>query len=98
MPRELDFTINKEPFEFMRTARELVVDYVLLSQFEDKPKLTEEDVNIIWFTTGDASWRVLLGTNLNNGVYYRVSYDGTETRLDAYKMFDSKTYSDKENV
>lgn len=94
---ELEFPKNTEPFAFMQTARRRVVEYVHAQNpdllFAD---FTVENVNIIWFTTNDVEWRVLLGTTLNDGLYYRLGSDGKETKLDVYKMFDSQTFSNKD--
>lgn len=94
---DVRFTKNSEPFAFMQTARRHVVEYVhrtyptlLFSEF------TTENVSIIWFTTNDTEWRVLLGTTLDDGLYYRLSNNGKETKLDVYKMFDSQTYPNED--
>lgn len=91
MAGEVSFTKNKEPFEFMRQARYSVVAYIFRNDLAEGSAFTEEDVAIIWFSNDEnQGWRVLLGTGLGDGRYYRVSHKDGETRLDVFKMFDSQ--------
>jgi hypothetical protein len=97
--KPITFTVNKEPFAFMRTARELVVDYVHRKfHLLGNPNFTVENVNIIWFTANDHDWRVLLGTTLQDGLYYRITHFGIETRLEVFEMVDQEIILNEESV
>lgn len=97
MGKPYSFEVNREPFEFMKTAREKVASYIFKMDLSPDRPIYADDVSIIWFTTNDAEWRVLLGTTLGDGLYYRITHNGEETRLDVFKMFDSQTISNKDN-
>lgn len=94
---DITFTKNREPFAFMRTARQLVVDYVREKNSLGAESFDESNVSIIWFTTNDGEWRVLLGTTMADGLYYRISHNGAETHLDVFKMCDSQTIQNKDD-
>jgi hypothetical protein len=94
---DITFTKNREPFVFMQTARESVVEYISRNGRLNGEPFGTENVNIIWFTTEDDKWRILLGTSRPDGLYYRVMHDGKETTLAVFKMFDSVVLSSEEN-
>ena len=81
----------------MDKAKRLVVEY-----FNDKVDktdqviLTADDVYIVWFSKTLQNWKALVSTNISDGMYYEVTYNGDkkETYLDAYKKWDNKCIPD----
>lgn len=81
----------------MDKAKRLVVEY-----FNDKVDktdqviLTADDVYIVWFSKTLQNWKALVSTNISDGMYYEVTYNGDkkETYLDVYKKWDNKCIPD----
>lgn len=94
---DIVFTKNKEPFAFMHTARLAVVDYVHRTVPNAVDTFGVDDITIIWFTTNDDEWRVLLGTNRLDGLYYRIAHKAGVTKLSIFKQFDEITLETKES-
>ena len=76
----------------MDKAIRIVMDYYN-SRVEktDDFHITEEDVYIVWFCKTLQNWKALVSTNVSDGMYYEVSYNGDkmETYLDAYKKWEN---------
>ena len=81
----------------MNKAKKIVVDY-FNAQVEktDNVILTEDDVYIVWFSKTLQNWKALVSTNISDGMYYEITYNGNkqETYLDAYKKWDNKCIPD----
>lgn len=81
----------------MNKAKKLVVEY-FNSRVEktDNVALTEDDVYIVWFSKTLQNWKALVSTNISDGMYYEVTYNGDkkETYLDAYKKWENKCIHD----
>ena len=81
----------------MGKAKKIVVDY-FNSQVDktDNVELTMDDVYIVWFSKTLQNWKALVSTNISDGMYYEVSYNGDkqETYLDVYKKWDNKCIPD----
>lgn len=81
----------------MNKAKKLVVEY-FNSRVEktDNVELTEDDVYIVWFSKTLQNWKALVSTNISDGMYYEVTYNGDkkETYLDAYKKWENKCIPD----
>lgn len=81
----------------MNKAKKLVVEY-FNSRVEktDNVTLTEDDVYIVWFSKTLQNWKALVSTNISDGMYYEVTYNGDkkETYLDAYKKWENKCIPD----
>ena len=77
----------------MEKAKQIVVDY-FNSRVDktDNVILTKEDVYIVWFSKTLQNWKALVSTNISDGMYYEVTYNGDreETYLDAYKKWENK--------
>lgn len=77
----------------MEKAKQIVVDY-FNSRVDktDSVVLTKEDVYIVWFSKTLQNWKALVSTNISDGMYYEVTYNGDreETYLDAYKKWENK--------
>ena len=81
----------------MNKAKKLVVEY-FNSRVEktDNVTLTEDDVYIVWFSKTLQNWKALVSTNISDGMYYEVTYNGDkkETYLDIYKKWENKCIPD----
>ena len=60
----------------------------------DKVTIRPDDVYVVWFVKVLQNWKALVSTNLPDGMYYEVTYNGEmrEIYLDAYKKFDNVTF------
>ncbi|MCO7175567.1 DUF6275 family protein [Sporolactobacillus kofuensis] len=83
-------------FNFVSRAKELVAEYTNHHiDKTDSVSVKPEEVYIVWFTKTLQNAKVLLSTNLPDGMYYEVTYNGDkeEYYLDAYKKFSNGRYS-----
>lgn len=81
----------------MNKAKRIVVEYFNSAvEKTDNVKLTEEDVYIVWFSKTLKNWKALVSTNISDGMYYEITYNGDrrETYLDAYKKWENKCIPD----
>ena len=74
-------------------AKQVVMDYV--NEHLDKPdgiQINLHDVYVVWFCKTLQNWKCLLSTNLPDGMYYEVTFNGDkqELYLDAYKKFENR--------
>ena len=84
--------MNKEWYDDMDlTSRKLVESYVKehLDKSDPNPNI---DVYIVWKSKIFQNWKYLLSTNLPDGMYYELTYDGDKEvwYLDAYKKFENR--------
>lgn len=87
---------------FIPTCRELVSDYTnrhldsfeLVSGVNVKPN----EVYVVWYSKTLQNAKALLSTNLPDGMYYELTYNGNtdEIYFDAYKKFENKAIDVKE--
>lgn len=79
-------------------ARLIVMSYVneRREKTDNIPLLTIEDIYVVWFVKVLKNWKALLSTNVADGMYYELTYNGDnlETYLDAYKKFDNVSVPD----
>ena len=78
--------------KMMKTAREIVVNYFNdRVDVTDRMKLTYDDTFIVWFSKTLQNWKALVSTNVCDGMYYEVTYNGdkNEVYLDAYKKWEN---------
>lgn len=56
------------------------------------------DVYIVWFSKTLQNWKALVSTNVEDGMYYEVTYNGDrrEMYLDAYKKEQNVVIKDRE--
>jgi hypothetical protein len=77
----------------IETAKGEVYKYAWrhLDKTDDVEKFTIENVYVVWFCRTLKNWKALVSTDLLDGTYYEVTYDGaTESiYLDVYKKFDN---------
>lgn len=74
--------------------RQEVYDYVKAHlDVTDNTKFTLDDVYVVWQVKALQNWKSLLSTNLPDGMYYELTYDGDKNKIyfDAYKKFENKS-------
>jgi len=54
-------------------------------------EVTERDVYVVWFSKTLQNAKALISTNLPDGMYYEVTYNGNKDEMyfDAYKKFEN---------
>ena len=59
----------------------------------DNVNFTLDDVYVVWQVKVLQNWKALLSTNLPDGMYYELTYDGDNNKIyfDAYKKFENKS-------
>ena len=64
--------------KFLKRAKKCVADNVV--------ELIEEDLYIVWFCKTLQNWKALISTDVINGLYWEVTYNGdkNETYVDMY--------------
>lgn len=79
-------------------ARVLVYKLVLelLDKSDERPLFSFNDVYVVWFSKTLQNWKALVSTNLPDGMYYEVTYNGEkrETYIDAYKKVKNVCVTD----
>ena len=81
----------------MEKARRLVMEFFNENvEVTDGFKLTMDDVYVVWFSKTLQNWKALVSTNVSDGIYYEVTYNGDkkETYIDAYKKWQNKRVVD----
>ena len=58
----------------------------------DKKYITSKDVYIVWFSKTLQNFKALVSTNVSDGMYYELTYNGDkkELYLDAYKKWENR--------
>ena len=78
---------------FMASAMSLVYAYAKkkLDVTDTDVQFELGDVYIVWFSKTLQNWKAMVSTNLPDGMYYEVTYNGDkdEVYLDAYKKFEN---------
>ena len=79
--------------EFLNKSLSIVKEYA--EQHLDKADnvvLIEDDVYVVWSCKTLQNNKALVSTNLHDGMYYEVTYNGdkNEIYLDAYKKFENQ--------
>ena len=78
-------------------AKQIIVKYFNERvEKTDEKQITIEDVYVVWFCKTLQNWKALLSTNVSDGMYYEVTYNGDkkETYLDAYKKWENQCVKD----
>lgn len=62
----------------------------------DRKRITTDDVYVVWSCKTLQNWKALLSTNVPDGMYYELTYDGDKcvTYLDAYKKWENVAIPD----
>ena len=77
---------------FVTKATKLVYDYsVNHVDVTDEVSFTLDDVYVVWYCKTLQNAKALLSTNLPDGMYYEVTYNGDKKEIyfDAYKKFQN---------
>ena len=88
----------QEGLKMQEKAKQIVVDYFNgRVDKTDNKEITVEDVYVVWFAKTLQNWKALLSTNVSDGMYYEVTYNGDkkETYLDAYKKWENVCIKDQ---
>ena len=84
---------------YMEKAKNAVVNY-FNSKVEktDNFKITQENVYIVWFCKTLQNWKALLSTDVSDGMYYELTYNGDkhELYLDAYRKWENVCIKDEQ--
>lgn len=79
--------------KLIETAKREVFEYALrhLDKTDELGNFSIENVYVVWFCRALRNWKALVSTDLLDGTYYEVTYDGTmgSIYLDVYKKFDN---------
>lgn len=78
-------------------AKQIVVEYFNARVDKtDNKKITADDVYVVWFAKTLQNWKALLSSNVSDGMYYEVTYNGNkkEAYLDAYKKWENVCIKD----
>lgn len=81
--------------KFLAFAKEAVVNYFngRVDSTDKNGKITVNDVFVVWFCKTLQNSKALLSTNVPDGMYYELTYNGDkdEAYLDAYKKWQNVT-------
>lgn len=71
-------------------CKKLVRDYY--NNRQPLSKISKSDVFIVWRSYILGDWKVLASTNVNDGMYYEITYDHALKVIyfDAYKRWENK--------
>ena len=78
---------------FKNLCKEKVVDYFNERvEKTDNKKIITDDVFVVWYCKTLQNAKVLLSTNVSDGMYYELTYNGDKNELyfDAYKKWENK--------
>lgn len=86
---------------FQEKALRLVYEYIKarLEKTDKHYTFSQDEVYVVWFCKTLQNWKALISTTLPDGMYYEVTYNGTncETYIDAYKKWDNVCIPDSPN-
>lgn len=83
---------------YMEKAKNAVVNYFNNKvEKTDNFKITQENVYIVWFCKTLQNWKALLSTDVSDGMYYELTYNGDkhELYLDAYRKWENVCIKDE---
>lgn len=78
---------------FIRECKKLVLMKTYMSMDKsDDIKITDEDVYVVWSCKTLQNAKALLSTNIPDGMYYEVTYNGDkeEMYIDSYRRIDNE--------
>lgn len=78
---------------FQNLCKDKVVDYFNERvEKTDGVKITKDDVFVVWYCKTLQNAKALLSTNVSDGMYYELTYNGDKNELyfDAYKKWENK--------
>jgi hypothetical protein len=76
--------------QFLRKVKEFVI------QAEEHVEFKPEDLYIVWFCKVLGNWKALVSTDVYDGAYWEVTYNGAkqETYVDTYAKRSNTAISD----
>ena len=80
---------------FQNLCKDKVVDYFNERvEKTDGVKITKDDVFVVWYCKTLQNAKALLSTNVSDGMYYELTYNGDKNELyfDAYKKWENKKF------
>ena len=89
--------INETSTDMMTKARSIVYKYFNThADITNNFNLNFEDVYVVWFSKTLQNWKALVSTNVADGMYYEITYNGDkrEAYLDVYKKWENLTIPD----
>lgn len=81
--------------KFQEFCKEKVVEYFNARvEKTDNIKIKKDDVFVVWYCKTLQNAKALLSTNISDGMYYELTYNGDkkELYLDAYKKWENKKF------
>lgn len=77
--------------EFIEKCKELVKEYAT-EHLDKSDKIPEFNIYVVWSCKTLQNSKALLSTNLLDGMYYELTYNGDKKEIyfDAYKKFENK--------
>ena len=78
---------------FIQHAKqEIITFYREQNKDEESLSITENDIYVVWFCKTLQNWKSLVSTNVPDGMYYEITYDGDKKCIyfDAYKKIKNK--------
>lgn len=87
--------IKEVEYYYAKKAKRLIVKY---HNDNNDNKITAENVYVVWFCKTLQNWKALVSTDVPDGMYYEVTYNGDkkETYIDAYKKLENVCVKDVE--
>lgn len=85
--------------EFIPKCKQLVAEYTNRHMdFTDGVSVSTEEVYVVWYSKILQNAKALLSTNVPDGMYYEVTYNGNKDEIyfDAYKKFENRVVNIKE--
>ncbi len=79
--------------KFLELCKKTIVDYFNNRvEITDNMKITENNVFIVWSCKTLQNNKALVSTNISDGMYYELTYNGDkkDLYLDAYKKWENK--------
>lgn len=79
--------------KFLELCKKTIVDYFNSRvEITDNMKINEDNVFIVWSCKTLQNNKALVSTNISDGMYYELTYNGDkrELYLDAYKKWENK--------
>lgn len=79
---------------FIIKCKQLVHDYVI-EHIDKTDEIPNFDVYVVWSCKTLQNYKALLSTNLCDGMYYEITYNGDKKEIyfDAYKKFENRCVS-----
>lgn len=87
--------------DFIKMFKEAVVNYFnsRAKKTDKNVRITEDEVFIVWMCKTLQNNKALLSTNVSDGMYYEITFNGDkkELYLDAYKKWEKVVISYADN-